>query len=159
MTKNSFYLHEVVQETIQQIGLRGGEKPVWLDIIIDPYMPKQFEGDSEAIRRILLNLLLNAVRCMRIGTLKLLAQSSLEGDMHRVSITVADRSKGLTAQELDDLFNRKPIPPQTGRDEEALCLYNSRALAREMGGDIYARSWVGIGTDFTLAIPLRCPQH
>lgn len=155
MNKKHFLLHDVIHDAIRQIGLRGGEKPVWLDIIIDPRMPKEFEGDHDAIRHILLNLLVNAVRCMRIGTLKLLAQSDPEGELHRVSITVADRGKGMTESQLGELFQETHNPPQIGRDEDGLYLYNSRALAREMGGDIVARSWVGVGTDFTLELPLR----
>lgn len=154
MHSNWFNLYKVIRGSVTQAGQHTGPKNVWFDIIMDPTLPAHFEGDSEVISQILLNLMVNAVKCTKYGSLKLLAHGSPDDGVYHVGITIADRGKGMKQEELDALLS---VPPddENPEDDSRFYIYQSRASAQKLGGDLKASSWVGIGTDFTLMLPLR----
>ncbi|HAF56508.1 MAG TPA: two-component sensor histidine kinase [Thauera sp.] len=113
-------------------------------------------GDPVRIRQIVENLLSNAVKFTHSGRITL----SLTQELDHVLISVADSGIGIAADELEQVFapfyqaqsflNR----PHGGT---GLGLTLSRRLADLMGGDITARSTVGVGSCFTLRLPRHLP--
>jgi signal transduction histidine kinase len=72
-------------------------------------------------------------------------------------VTVGDRGTGIHAEDLPRLFTRFTRVGR-GADGEipgtGLGLYIARQLAREHGGDIIAASRRGVGSSFTVTLPL-----
>jgi signal transduction histidine kinase len=73
-------------------------------------------------------------------------------------VRVRDSGPGIPADKLDQIFEpfvqlRSPGSVPTGGT--GLGLPISRDLARAMGGDVSATSIVGVGSVFTLTLPLR----
>ena len=66
--------------------------------------------------------------------------------------TLADNGVGVAAENLNRLFTRGFT---TRKDGHGFGLHSSRLAAREMGGDLHARSaGSGLGAVFTLELPL-----
>lgn len=79
-------------------------------------------------------------------------------------VSVDDTGCGISADKLDSVFApfvqiRRQLASQPGVHVQpgvGLGLAISRELARAMGGEISAESSVGVGSVFTLVLPLAC---
>jgi signal transduction histidine kinase len=111
-------------------------------------------GDAEKVRRILLNLVTNAVKFTAPGGR---LQLACEADEQVVRIRVADTGRGIPQEHLHKIFepfvqvDRDSVPAH--RQGVGLGLSISRELAHAMGGSLEAQSAVGVGSTFTLTLP------
>ncbi len=112
------------------------------------------QADREKLQQILINLLTNAVKFTPSGgTIGVTAVESPAGE--RVSIEVADSGIGIPPDKIESVFEpfvQVDVGHTRRREGSGLGLSISRDLARGMGGDLYARSEVGRGSTFTLAL-------
>jgi PAS domain S-box-containing protein len=109
-------------------------------------------GDAEKVRQILLNLLSNAIKFTEPGGTIAIACSDKD-DM--VSIVVRDTGVGIPADRLSSVF--EPFVQLERRltsnhEGTGLGLAISRDLARGLGGELTARSELGVGSEFELRL-------
>jgi signal transduction histidine kinase len=112
-------------------------------------------ADREKIQQIAVNLLANAMKFTPEGGAVEL-DWRIEEDSLRVR--VRDTGPGIPAEKIEQIFEpfvqlRSPSSLPTGGT--GLGLPISRDLARAMGGDVRATSTFGLGSEFTLTLPLR----
>jgi PAS domain S-box-containing protein len=109
--------------------------------------------DRERAVQVLLNLLTNALKFTDSGSVKVDCSANQE----RVSINVRDTGRGIPADRVAQIF--EPFV-QVGRNADearqgiGLGLAISRQLARNLGGDLCVESTDGVGSVFTLELPL-----
>jgi PAS domain S-box-containing protein len=130
---------------VQARGLRYEYRPA------DP--PATVRADPEKLRQIVLNLLSNAVKFTPTGGRIVLSD---EVDGATVRIRVADTGIGIPADKLGTIFEPfVQVNAGYTRTSEGtgLGLSISRDLARAMGGDLYAESREGEGSEFILTLP------
>jgi signal transduction histidine kinase len=103
------------------------------------------------------NLISNAIKFTpRGGTVTV----SLGGSATRAVITVADTGMGIAADELDQLFSRFFRTTTATRNAVpgvGLGLVITRAIARAHGGDMSVTSEEGVGTTFSMTLPVLEP--
>jgi len=120
-------------------------------------------GDEGRVRQILVNLLTNAIKFTdpggRItisgGTGENVAGAILTGPGPWVYVMVEDNGRGIPPEDLELIF--EPFRQSDAGDHQrgtGLGLSISRQLARLMGGDLVASSEVGVGSRFTLWLPI-----
>lgn len=110
--------------------------------------------DQDKLKQILINLLGNAVKFTEEGTITVTARCR-DGE---VAIAVADTGIGIPEEALERIFEEfHQVDSSTTRQYggTGLGLSISRHLARLLGGDITVQSTVGVGSTFTVTIPLR----
>ena len=111
-------------------------------------------ADREKLQQILINLLTNAVKFTPSGgTIGVSAALAAAGN--RIAIEVSDSGIGIPADKIESVFEpfvQVDVGHTRRREGSGLGLSISRDLARGMGGDLYARSEVGRGSTFTLAL-------
>jgi signal transduction histidine kinase len=112
-------------------------------------------ADPDRVRQILVNLVMNAVKYtpMNGGTITLTCD--VLGDVVRTH--VSDTGPGIIPEKLEPIF--EPFVQLTSdltdrRGGVGLGLAISRDLARAMDGDLIAESRLGVGSRFTLSLPL-----
>ncbi len=109
--------------------------------------------DATRLRQILLNLLSNAAKFTRDGTITLSVDLLAGGE--RVAFAVADTGPGLSAEDLarvfEEFYQGDAASPAHGGTGLGLAI--SRRLAERMGGTLTARSVLGRGAVFTLELP------
>jgi signal transduction histidine kinase len=115
-------------------------------------------ADPDRVRQILVNLVMNAVKYTppNGGTITLTCE--VMGDT--VLAHVEDTGPGIPSEKLESIF--EPFVQLTSgladrRGGVGLGLAISRDLARAMNGDLIAESTVGVGSRFTLTLPLARP--
>lgn len=115
-------------------------------------------ADRERMQQILMNLLSNAAKFSQRGAA---VTVSCEVREHLVAILVEDAGKGIDAGMLEAIFEPF-VQISTGltrtADGSGLGLAISRELARLMGGDVAVKSAAGVGSTFTLTLPLSPPS-
>ena len=132
-----------------------------IEPLVEVALVKEFDGalpsmyvDEEKLRQVVMNLLSNAAKFTERGTIRLRAQAQNGA----VLITVADTGIGIAAEKLDvifDEFEQADAGATRGYGGTGLGLAIARRLARLMGGDIGVESSPGVGSRFTLTLPVR----
>lgn len=133
------------------LGLRWQEGVAFL-LDLPPELPR-VAIDPVRIRQVLLNLLTNAMKFTRRGSVTLHAR--YETEQGEVLIGVADTGAGISADRLQQLFQRfrqVADDPQQRRMGTGLGLAISRQLVEMHGGRIWAESKEGSGSDFVFAL-------
>ena len=120
-------------------------------------------GDATRVKQILTNLLSNAIKYnVEHGRVVVTSRRS---DVGGVALEVIDTGEGMSAEQVDQLF--QPFN-RLGREGGAvegtgIGLVISQRLAELMGGRLYARSAPGMGSTFTLELPRAAdaplPRH
>lgn len=112
------------------------------------------QGDPVRLQQVLINLVANAVKFTRNGTITLEAER-LEGDL--VHFRVTDTGIGIAEENLDRIFEDFVTLDTSYRREvegTGLGLGIVRRLVGVMGGEIGVESCLGEGTIFWMDIPL-----
>ncbi len=125
-------------------------------------VPAMVRGDPMRLRQVLNNLISNAMKFTHEGSITLrLNVWPEDSGAHAMLIEVADTGPGMTREQLARLFT--PFD-QTADGVSArhggtgLGLSISRQVAELMGGRLTARSQVGQGASFTLALRLEAAE-
>ena len=114
--------------------------------------------DQTKIRQILLNLLSNACKFTQNGRVHLRVWRERERGGEELVCTVADSGIGMTEQEVERLFQ-----PFTQADASTTRKYGgtglglaiSKRFCQLMGGDISVESAPGVGSVFTMRLPVH----
>ncbi len=113
-------------------------------------LPELFVDDNQ-IQQVLINLILNAAQAMEEGG-RLTVKSSLDRERGMVDITVADTGKGIPAEYLPYIFD--PFFSVKEEGGTGLGLSVSFGIIKSHGGNIRVDSKAGIGTTFTVELPV-----
>ena len=143
-----FDMDELVHDALRSVGARGDRVRSEVPDGLPP-----LQGDTDRIREILTNLLDNALKYSPAGG-EIVLGTSLDGDLLR--IWVRDRGVGIDPSEHERIFDRFHQVDQTSTRPfggVGLGLHLSRAMARDLGGDLTVESTPGLGSTFTLLIP------
>jgi heavy metal sensor kinase len=112
-------------------------------------------GDADQLRRLLFNLLDNAIKFTPAGKIVRVALEQSEGEAR---IVVEDTGIGIPAEHLPHVFKRfYRVDPARGQemDGTGLGLAIGRSIAEAHGGHLTIESTVGQGTRVTVAVPMR----
>ncbi len=148
---------------LEEVGVlmepRAQDKGLVLVVAADTELPARFRTDPLRLRQILINLVGNAVKYTPRGEVSVHARLRMSpvgrSFERRLEIEVGDTGVGIPGHELKRLF--LPFEQGQGRPNAGgvgLGLDISRRLARLLGGDIDVRSEVGVGSVFTLTLPV-----
>jgi PAS domain S-box-containing protein len=115
-------------------------------------------SDEQKFRQSLMNLVGNACKFTRDGEVRLAWQESGEGRERGVEISVQDTGIGMSSESLGHLFEAfSQVDSSAGRrfGGTGLGLAISRHYCRLMGGDLVVESESGVGSKFTIQLPLK----
>jgi signal transduction histidine kinase len=113
--------------------------------------------DGGMLHQILLNLLGNAIKYTDHGEVSLRAERSGED----VVFVVGDTGRGVSARDMERLFEDffQARPADGGKSEgTGLGLPVAARLATMLGGAITATSELGVGSEFTVRLPVHGPS-
>ncbi len=117
------------------------------------------QADSTKVRQMLFNLLSNASKFTEKGGITLAVSRDTDGQ--HILMKVSDTGIGMTPEQTRKLFKAFSQADASTTKQfggTGLGLAISRQFARMMGGDITVESTVGVGTTFTVRLPLQVQQ-
>jgi signal transduction histidine kinase/CheY-like chemotaxis protein len=130
-----------------------------LALAVDPAL-RGMSGDVTRLKQILLNLLGNAAKFTKEGTITLRLALESRQDRPWLILQVADTGIGMTPEQAEKLFQEfVQAESYTSRKYggTGLGLALCRQMARMMDGEIRVESEAGKGSVFTVEIPFRPP--
>ncbi|HEX5690548.1 MAG TPA: response regulator, partial [Roseiflexaceae bacterium] len=137
------------------------------EVQLDPNLPRSIVTDSKRLQQVLKNLLSNAFKFTEVGGVKLTVAATGEGRSFDhpilkaattvVAFEVADTGIGIPLDKQKIIFEAfQQADASTNRrfGGTGLGLAISRELANLLGGEIQLRSAPGVGSAFTIFVPL-----
>lgn len=154
------HLHAVslsllVQEVCQQLYPLRMEKNLSLALELDETAPPAW-ADPLRLRQVLINLVSNAIKFTDHGGLTIRVFATVQQGSPLVGCAVQDTGSGIAPEFLPRLFERFAQERRYGGAEagSGLGLTISKELVQRMGGQIRVESQVGVGSTFTLLMPV-----
>jgi signal transduction histidine kinase/CheY-like chemotaxis protein len=120
--------------------------------------PGQIQADRVKLRQCALNLMSNACKFTRGGTVELLVDRVEHEGREWLELAVRDTGIGITAEQLDKLFQPfTQADTSTSRNYggTGLGLAISKGFCEMMGGTILVQSKPGQGSTFTIRLPAK----
>ena len=116
-----------------------------------------FDFDSEKIKKIVSNLISNALKFTPSGGSVNVKVSNLIMDPNpQIALAVNDSGQGISTEDLPFIFDRFYQTKQVNSKKihgSGIGLALAKELAQAMGGNIYVKSHKDVGSEFTLIIP------
>jgi signal transduction histidine kinase len=106
--------------------------------------------DRSQVERVLMNLVVNAMRYTSHGEIRISAQSR----GNSVAVSVSDTGSGIPQEYLAHIFDRFVQVPRAATGGAGLGLAISRLIVEAHGGQISVRSEPGKGSTFTFTLPV-----
>lgn len=154
---NKFYrTSELFNDIELLVSNRALAKGLDLKIYIAPDIPMFLYGDASNVKKIILNLLTNAIKYTKEGYVSLTVNSVLKNNVCRLIISVEDSGRGIEAEDVDKLFkkfSRLEEDKNTSIEGTGLGLAITKHLTNLMGGDTtLVKTEYGKGSKFTATI-------
>ncbi len=164
--------HEVrkfVESTFRQVGdLKG----LQFEVHLDPALPPAIQTDIKRLQQVLKNLLSNAFKFTERGSVSLRAsvatggwnpeQEMLNAANTVIAFSVTDTGIGIPREKhgvIFEAFQQGDGTTSRKYGGTGLGLSISRQITRLLGGEIRIESTPGIGSSFTLYLPLIYPSQ
>jgi signal transduction histidine kinase len=164
-------LNELVAEAVASVRPRGLEKG--LEVEFHPLDVPPVQLDPTLVRRVLFNLLDNAVKFSARGTVRVSTRSALRlptqpqrelaegeaGSLYAV-VDVADQGKGIEPGDLDRIFQKfhqVESPTRKSEGGSGVGLTIAKNLVELHGGRVWVTSHPGTGSTFSFSLPLGEP--
>ncbi len=144
---------EIIEKSVEEMKSQAIQKGLELKYSIHESV--QIQADPERLKQILVNLLSNAIKYTLKGSVEVTAK--IDEGKKNLLITVADTGLGISAEEQANLFQkfyRIKNEETKSISGTGLGLWITRELARKMKGDIILESMQGVGSHFTLRLPI-----
>ncbi len=153
-------LESLLLDALRPLTARTHSKDLEISCAVDPALATGYRIDDVRMRQVLTNLVGNAIKFTESGFVHVAVRrrSTSETGSHHVEFTVKDSGVGIPADRQRAIFE-----PFTQADSTitrrfagtGLGLHITDRLVRLMGGSIDVQSQVGVGTTFTVILPLE----
>ena len=157
VTKVSYDVGNLLSEIVGLLWIRAREKGLKFHVEVDPKLPSQLNGDEVKVRQVLINVLTNAIKYTKEGSVTLSIHYERTGDrMGLVSYTITDTGIGIKKENIPYLFSAfKRVDAEKNRYIEGTGLGLSivKQYVDLMGGEIRVNSIYGQGSTFVIEIP------
>ncbi len=154
-----YYVQILVQDTINMVKVAAAQKGLKVNVDIDKNIPYQLSGDEVRIRQVLINLLNNALKFTRQGSISLSATGGfVDEESYKLCFKVSDTGIGIKEEDLEHIYESfQQLDMNINRKVEGtgLGLAITKNLVQLMHGSIQVESEYGKGTIFTVEVMQR----
>jgi signal transduction histidine kinase/CheY-like chemotaxis protein len=145
-------LRQLIESVVEMLAPRAHEKHVEIGATVMSDLPDLHDFDPARLRQVLFNVIGNAVKFTQTGGVLIRAWPETEN----VVITVSDTGPGMTEEEQARIFGEFE---QAGSAEArsggtGLGMAISHRIVQEFGGSLSVESEKGVGSTFTIRLPL-----
>ena len=162
IVNNEYDFNKVTTELIALTRGRLGDKPIELITKIDASIPQVLYGDASRLKQICVNILTNAVKYTKEGSITFSINSVIKNDVCRLIISVEDTGIGIKQENINKLFNkfeRLDLKDNITIEGTGLGLAITKKLVDMMNGKIVVQSVFGKGSKFTVSIDQRIVKN
>lgn len=152
-----FDLPQLVKHVADIAAVRAAQADIEFSYKTEPGLPMQVRGDERALRQVLLNLLGNAVKFTRQGSVTFQASArSITSDRCGMCFLVEDTGPGIEAADLQRIFEPfERVSADPNVEGTGLGLPIAKRLVNAMGGQLEVTSTPGRGSTFVVTLQLE----
>ena len=153
-------LRPMLEDLIELFSPQLADKPVELSLRLEPDAPEQIRTDRDKLRQILKNFLANAIKFTERGEVRIEVGARAESD-RPLALSVIDTGIGIPPDKQEIIFEAFQQADGSTRRRyggTGLGLAISRELATLLGGVIEVESTPGVGSRFSLLLPLSLEE-
>lgn len=155
----NFDLHQLCNDVYQLFSSAAKQKGIQILYFYGADLPQFWVGDPNRIRQILNNLFSNALKFTHQGRIDIRVQGQrLANHQYELEIQIKDSGIGIAEKKVNQIFSAfQQADTSTSRKYggTGLGLTISQHLANAMQGKIEVESELGIGSTFSLNLPLK----
>ena len=157
-----YEVNKVIKELVSLTKGRLGDKPIELITKFDKSIPPVLYGDAARLKQICVNILTNAVKYTKEGSITFTINSIVKNGICRLIIAVEDTGIGIKQENIGKLFNkfeRLDLEDNVTIEGTGLGLAITKRLVDLMNGNIVVQSVFEKGSKFTVSIDQRIVEH
>jgi PAS domain S-box-containing protein len=150
-------LTELAQQVLERFAHAAEHTPQHR-LVLDAPAPVVGSWDRSRLDQVLSNLISNALKYSPAGGE---VQVAVRLQAGQAAVTVADEGIGISDAEQAHLFTPFVRGESTSRGISGvgLGLYITKQIVERHGGTVTVQSWVGVGSTFTVCLPLAAPEQ
>ena len=158
LVETDYDVKKLFKEIVRLIQARIGDKQLDFKVNIAEDIPNVLYGDHANVKKIVINLLTNAVKYTEQGYVSLDVKCVNKNGVCRLFISVKDSGRGIKQEDMSKLFTkfqRVEEDRNTTIEGTGLGLAITKQLVDMMNGNIVVNSQYGEGSEFKVAIDQR----
>jgi len=163
ISEGEYSLGSILNDVSNMIFFKANDKGLEFIVDIDETLPDRLCGDEVRVRQVIVNILNNAVKYTKEGSVRLTvrkdgASELRAGDMVKLVISVADTGIGIKQEDIGKLFAkfaRVDLRQNSTVEGTGLGLAITHSLLDLMNGSIRVESEYGSGSTFTIELPQK----
>ena len=151
-----YHLGRVLTDTAAMTAARAARKGLRFETNFSPAVPDELYGDEVRISQILLNILNNAVKYTKAGSVTFSVAGRRHYEKLQLHIDVTDTGIGIRETDLEHIYDSFRTVNEDGErhiEGSGLGLAITKLLVDMMGGTIEVTSSFGKGTTFHVMLP------
>ena len=142
--------NRLIESVVQTVRPQADQRQVSIIVGTDEQL-EPLPMDSEKMRDVVMNLLINAIEAVEPKTGQVIVQTELDKNSQQVILRISDNGAGIENPE--KIF--EPFYSTKSNVGAGLGLTIARRIVQKHAGIIEARSLPGEGTTFTIRIPMN----
>ncbi|MGB7637298.1 MAG: HAMP domain-containing sensor histidine kinase [Nitrososphaeraceae archaeon] len=163
LKKEQFDVNEIISDAVvdyrNQIEQDGKNRNEWNLLYKNSGQDIFIEADKGRIIQVISNLVSNAVKFTKVGTVTVAAEKVEENDRQQVIISIKDTGTGIDPEMLPKLFTKFATKSDKGTGI-GLGLFISKSIVEAHGGRIWAENNKdGKGATFAFSMPINKQQQ
>lgn len=158
LVKAEYHASILLSNLANMIGVKATQKGLDFQVEIAPDIPELLYGDEGRVRQILSNLLNNAVKYTKAGSVRLMVSWQQREEVSQGTLVVAVQDTGIGIKEEDKSrlfhdFERLDLQKNRNVEGTGLGLAITHRLVTKMKGYMKMESEYGKGSVFTVYLP------
>lgn len=158
LVEEKYYISSTIYDVINMSMAKKSEKNLEFIVNCDVNMPSTLIGDEQKIRRVIMNLVNNAIEFTNEGCVSIDFGFRREEYGINLIVSVRDSGIGMAKESVEKLFD-KFTQVDMGRNRQkggiGLGLAIAQTIVNKMGGFITVNSELGKGSEFQFVIPQK----
>ena len=158
LNPNEYYVASLINDVASQSSTYLGNKHIKFKLNVDEYLPRRLYGDDLRIKQVLNNLLSNAFKYTKEGSVEFDINCTVDGEIIWLTACIRDSGIGIKIEDIGNLFEdytQMDSKKNTGIIGTGLGLPIVKRLVEMMQGTIVVESEYGKGSTFRIMIPQK----
>jgi len=158
LVEEPYNITSTINDIMNMAIAKNSEKKLEMIVDCDASIPSSLLGDEQKIRRIIMNIVDNAIKFTKEGGIVIVISSREEAYGINLSVTVKDTGIGMNEENIEKLFTSfSQVDTKRNRQEGGigLGLAIAQAIVEKMGGFITVRSAPDKGSEVQFVIPQK----
>ena len=152
----NYQLSSLLNDVVNMIQVKANQKNLKFEIDINENLPSILWGDEVRIRQVIVNILNNAVKYTKEGSVRFHVDGKIKGSILCLEVAVKDTGIGIKEEDKGKLFGhfeRLDIEKNRNVEGTGLGLAITYNLVQQMHGKLQVESTYGVGSTFMIYLP------